>query len=272
VRFARALPLLCSIAVVAVACSTAAPGGSPDANASRSPKRELVVYAASSLTTSFQALARAYEAANPDAQIVLAFDSSSALRARIEQGAPADVLASAGGDAIDRLVRAGLTRGAPAAFAQNRLALIVPTENPAGIGRAEDLARPGVRVVAAAEGVPISEYADELLTRVATSPYAAPGFVAKVEANVVSREDNVRAVVAKIQLGEGDGAIVYDTDAHDAPDVRSIPLGDINVNVVYAAIAVANGASSERGIEFVRWLRDAPAQEILRAAGFGGAP
>jgi molybdate transport system substrate-binding protein len=267
----RALPLVCAIAMVAAACSTSA-SRQPDASASGSPKRELIVYAASSLTTSFQALARAYEAANRDVHVVLAFDSSSALRARIEQGAPADVLASAGGDAIDRLVRAGLTRGAAAAFAQNRLALIVPTDNPAGIRRTEDLAQPGVRVVAAADGVPISEYAGELLARVATSPYAAPGYVARVEANIVSREDNVRAVLAKIQLGEGDAAIVYDTDAHDARDVRSIPIGDINVNVIYAAIAVANGVSGERGMEFVRWLRDAPAQQILQAAGFGATP
>jgi molybdate transport system substrate-binding protein len=231
-----------------------------------------VVYAASSLTRSFQTLGRAYEAAHLDVKVVLAFDSSSALRARIEQGAPADVLASAGGDAIDRLVRAGETRGAAVAFARNRLALIVPADNPAGIRRAEDLARPGARVVAAAEGVPITSYAAEFLARVATSPHAPAGFVAKVQANVVSREDNVRAVLAKVQLGEGDAAIVYDTDAHDARDVRSIPLGDINVTVVYSAIAVASGASGERGMEFVRWLRDPPAQKILRAARFGAAP
>jgi molybdate transport system substrate-binding protein len=271
VRFAHAAPVLL-IAIVLATCSGTASGAPQDASASSSPKSELVVYAASSLTTSFQALARAYEAARPDTQVVLAFDSSSALRARIEQGAPADVLASAGGDAIDRLVRAGMTRGPAAAFAQNRLALIVPADNPAAIRRVEDLARPGVRVVAAAEGVPITAYAGELLARVATSPYAPPGFVAKVEANVVSREDNVRAVLAKIQLGEGDAAIVYDTDAHDAPDVRSLPIGDINVNVVYSAIAVVNDASGEQGVEFVRWLRDAPAQAILGGAGFGAAP
>jgi molybdate transport system substrate-binding protein len=232
----------------------------------------VVVYAASSLTNAFGALSRAYEAAHPDIHIVLAFDASSALRARIEQGAPADVIAAAGGDAIDRLVRGRLTRGPAAPFAQNRLALIVPADNPAAIRRTEDLARPGVRIVAAAEGVPITGYATELLARVATSPRAPADFVARVEANVVSREDNVRAVLTKIQLGEGDAAIVYDTDAHASSDVRSVPIGDVNVNVIYSAIGIATGSAGERGVEFVRWLRDAAAQQILHAAGFGGAP
>jgi molybdate transport system substrate-binding protein len=233
------------------------------------------VYAASSLGNAFHELATAYEAQHSDVQIILATDSSSALRTRIEQGAPADVFAAADTENPAKLERAGLTRGSPVDFATNRLAIVVPSDNPAGIAVGTDLARPGVRVVAAADGVPITRYATELLRRLAGVPGAPADLVARVERNVVSREDNVSAVLAKVKLGEADAGIVYATDARAASDVRSVPIPDaVNVDAVYAAVAVARNSSAPAPTadDFVAWLRAPSAQAILAAAGFLPAP
>ena len=122
------------------------------------------------------------------------------------------------------LVDAGLAAGEPIPFAGNRLALVVPAGNPAGITSPFDLARPGVRLVGAGTTVPITKYAAQMVGMLAGLPGAPHDFAAAVEANVVSREDNVRAVLAKVELGEGDAAIVYATDATAAGDaVRADP-------------------------------------------------
>jgi molybdate transport system substrate-binding protein len=261
---------LCGLLAGCASATSGRGSGGP----SQSSGGELVVYAAASLTDVFHDLAPAYEEAHPGVHIVLASDSSAALRTRIEQGAPADVFAAADTENPARLARAGLTRGSPVAFARNRLAIVVPADNPARIRDPADLARVGVRIVAAAEGVPITAYATDLLRRLAALPGAPADLVARVEANVVSREDNVSAVLAKVELGEGDAAIVYETDARAGSNVRSVPIPDeANVYAVYAAVAVAPGSQgSPAADDFVRWLRGAGAQAILGAAGFLAAP
>ena len=229
----------------------------------------LVVYAAASLTQAFSALAERYESRRPGARVVLSFDSSAALRARIEQGATADVLAAADVENPRRLVEAGLAAGEAVVFARNRLALVVPSDNPAGIERAADLARAGVRLVAAGEEVPITRYVGQLLGRLAGESDARADFVGRVQKNVVSREDNVRAVLAKVELGEADAGIVYATDARSSRRVRTIPIPEsANVSVTYAAVAVRGSADPARGIDFVRWLAGPEAREVLVDSGF----
>jgi molybdate transport system substrate-binding protein len=269
--------LLVAAAIVAGACTAqrgTAVGGTASAPAGA---RDIVVYAAASLGDVFRELAAAYEEEHAAIRVVLSFDASNILRARIEAGAPADVFAAADTENAARLVQAGLTTGAPVAFARNELAIVIPVANRARIARAVDLARPGVRIVAAGEDVPITQHARELLDRLGGTPGAPADFVAQVGRNVVSREDNVRAVLAKVELGEADAGIVYRTDAQSTTAVRSIPIpSGANVVATYAAVAVARrlppdastAGAAASGAEFVAWLRSDVARSILARAGF----
>jgi molybdate transport system substrate-binding protein len=203
----------------------------------------------------------------------LATDSSTALRTQIEQGAPADVFLSADTGNPERLVDAGLTDGAAIAFAANLLTIVVPKGNPAALESPADLARNGLKVVAAGDEVPISRYADEVVERMARLPGYPPGFAAAYAANVVSREDNVKAVVAKIELGEGDAGIVYVTDAKASSGVETVDIpGEANVPAVYAGVVVARSPHPQTARAFIDWLTGPAAQSILAEAGFRPPP
>ncbi|MGH2446917.1 MAG: molybdate ABC transporter substrate-binding protein [Candidatus Limnocylindria bacterium] len=234
-------------------------GGETDAAGS------LTVYAAASLRDAFEEIAAAYEEAT-GVQITISFDASSTLRAQIEQGAPADLFASADLVNAQALVDAGLTDGVTT-FAGNALVIVVPADNPARIASWTDLARPGLRIVAAGEGVPITRYAVELIDNLAGRPDAPAGFADAYAANVVSREDNVRAALAKVELGEGDAAIVYETDARSSASAATIAVPDeANVVAAYAVVALADaGPEAER---LVGWLLGEDAQRILVDHGF----
>lgn len=255
----------------APATANSSAAATPPVSPSQTPRVvELTIFAAASLRDAFAAVAEAYEAANAGVTLTFSFDASSALRAQIEQGAPADVFASADTKNPQALADAGLTTGPPLPFAGNRLAIVVPAANPAGITTPADLARPGVRVVNAGAGVPITAYAAEMLGNLAGQPGYPPRFVAAVAANVVSREDNVRAVLAKVQLGEGDAGIVYATDAAAAGDaVRTIPIPDpANVIATYAAVVLTASPHSDAAEAFVAWLAGAEGRAVLARFGF----
>lgn len=238
--------------------------GSPSAE----PAVELRVGAAASLRTAARPLADAYTRSHPGTAVTVTTDSSAVLRAQIEQGAPIDVLLSADTANPQALARAGLAAGEPTPFAANTLALVTPADNPAGIASPADLARPGVRVIAAGEHVPISAYAGQVLAALAATAGYPPDFVAAVEANVVSREDNVAAVLAKIELGEGDAAFVYATDAAGNPDVAlaAIPPG-ANVRARYDGVAVAASPHRGEAEAFLAWVAGPEGRAILRANG-----
>ncbi len=226
----------------------------------------ITVYAAASLRDAFEELAAAFTEER-GVEIVLSFDASSALRAQIEEGAPADVFASADLANAQALVDAGLTDGAGRVFARNALAIVVPSDNPAGIDAWGGIAQPGIRVIAAGDDVPITRYATELVANLAAQPDAPPGFADAYAANVVSREDNVRAILAKVEVGEADAAIVYETDARLSPDVTEIDVPDgAQVVTEYAVATLADASPEAEG--FVAWLLDDEAQAILASHGF----
>ena len=171
--------------------------------------------------------------------ITISTDSSSTLETQIEQGAPADVFLSADTTNPAKLVTKGLNAGDPVKFAGNLLTVIVPTANPAGITSPADLAKTGVKVIGAGATVPITKYATMLVANLAKEAGYPAGFVAAYNANVVSQEDNVAAVVSKIELGEGDAAIVYVTDAKTSTKVTTITVpADANVPATYAGVVV----------------------------------
>ena len=150
----------------------------------RAPRRQgvasasLTIYAAASLKAALAKVKTAYEAANPGTTLTISTDSSSALETKIEQGAPADVFLSADTTNPQKLVDKGLASGAIVPFAGNLLTIIVPTANPAGIKSPADLARTGVKVIAAGDTVPITKYATRLVANLAEVPGAPTGFAA----------------------------------------------------------------------------------------------
>ena len=187
------------------------------------PPSTLDVYAAASLTEAFQELGRSLEQAHPGLTVRFNFAGSQQLALQIEQGAPADVFASADQRWMSYVVEKGQVEGEPVVFARNRLVAIVPRTNPARIGGLQDLARKGTKIVLAAEVVPVGKYSRDALARLAGAEGYPKDYDRRVLANVVSQEENVKSVVAKVQLGEADAGIVYQSDV--TPVRRAVRQG-----------------------------------------------
>ncbi len=270
-----------SIAVLASACGPGA-GGASSPTATTGPSAatapatpapaSLTVFAAASLKKALTAAASAYQAETGDS-IELSTDSSAALRTQIEQGAAVDVFLSADTKNPAALATGGLVDGDVVNFAGNTLAIVVPKDNPAAIRTPFDLGRSGLKVVAAADSVPISAYAATLVANLARLPGAPAGFAAAYAANVVSHEDNVAAVLTKIGLGEGDAGIVYASDAANSTEVASItiPSGS-KVIATYAGAVPTAATHPAEGHAFLAWLAGADGQAILATFGFTAAP
>ena len=230
---------------------------------------ELTVYGAASLKGALEQAKAAYETVNPGTTLTLSTDSSSALETQIEQGAPADVFLSADATNPKKLVDAGLADGTPVTFAANELTVIVPADNPAGITSPADLAKAGVRVIAAGDEVPITKYATQLVSNLAKEAGYEAGFAAAYAANVASKEDNVKAVVAKIELGEGDAGIVYVTDAKASTKVATIDVPpSANVPATYDGVVVKGSTNAAAGQAFLEWFAGPEGQAILGGLGF----
>lgn len=250
---------------VALAPSSPPPSVEPSPVAAPS----LTIYAAASLRDALAAIKTAYESAVPRATLTIATDSSATLRTQIEQGAPADVFLSADQTNPTRLVDGGFIDGAAVDFARNALAIIVPADNRAAISSPADLARPGIKVIAAGDEVPITRYATEAIANLAALPGYPADFADRYAANVASREENVKAVVGKIELGEGDAAIVYATDAMASSKVSTvaIPPG-ANVTASYAGVVVKSSANARAARAFLDWLAGPDGAAVLGDFGF----
>lgn len=226
---------------------------------------ELHVFAASSLTDVFEELERAFESTHPGSEVTLAFGGSQVLRLQIEQGAPADVFASADQSHMQALVRAGRIVE-DEAFAQSELALVVPLDNPAKIESFSDLPR-AERVVLGVPAVPIGRYGRELLQRAADS--YGPQFRTEVLSHVVSEESNVRLVRAKVELGEADAAILYRTDATASSGVREVPIPAVlNVRADYYMGIVEGSPRAELARRWIAFVRSPEGRRILLEHGF----
>jgi molybdate transport system substrate-binding protein len=254
----------------AISCAILA-GCTGVSSAARSGSGTLTVFAASSLTEAFSEIGAAFETANPGAEVTFSFASSRTLRTQIEAGAPADVFASASMQEMESLVQAGMVAtGSPRVFLTNQLVVILPSTNPAGIQGLEDLAGPGLKLVLAAEEVPVGSYARQAL-RKGNAGFGFD-FSAQVLANVVSNEDNVRKVVAKVQLGEADAAIVYASDAVAAPELKRIEIpADLNVIAQYPIAGLSDSAHASLSKQFVEYVLSPAGQAVLEKWGFGPA-
>jgi molybdate transport system substrate-binding protein len=251
----RVLAPLALLGLLAAACGSS--GSSSDTTAG-SVSGSITVFAAASLTDSFNEIGDAFTKDNPDAKVTFSYDASSALVQQITQGAPADLFASADTANMDKLTSAGLNGTAPEIFTTNLLAIIVPKGNPKGITGVADLAKPDVKVVLCAEEVPCGKYAKQILTN------------ANVAVTPVSFAQNVKGVVTPVTAGEADAGIVYVTDviaAGEKAQAVDIP-SDINVVAQYPIASVKASTATAVDQAFIDFVLGADAQAILKEYGF----
>jgi molybdate transport system substrate-binding protein len=260
------------LAMIVAGCSSV--GGAGVTSPPSSPASvELTIFAAASLKNMLAEAEAAYETANPGTDLTISTDSSAALETQIEEGAPADVFLSADTANPQKLVDGGFASGEAIPFASNKLTVIVPTDNPAGIQSPGDLAKPGLRIIAAGDEVPITKYATQLVQNLAADANDPEGFAAAYAANVASKEDNVSAIVSKIELGEGNAGIVYVTDAAASDDVTPIDVPDAaNVPATYAGVVVGASPNVDAAAAFLDWLIGRDGQEVLSSFGFMPPP
>jgi molybdate transport system substrate-binding protein len=237
------------------------------------PSANLSIYAAASLKAALSKAKEAYAAANPGTTLTVSTDSSAALETKIEQGAPADVFLSADTTNPKKLVDGGFASGNVVNFAGNLLTVIVPTANPAGIRSPADLAKPGIKIIAAGDNVPIQRYAVQLATNLAREAGYPANFATAYAANIVSKEDNVAALVAKVALGEGDAGIVYTTDAKASSKVTAIAVpASANVPATYGGVVVRTSPNQAAATAFLSWLASPEGQAVLATFGFQPPP
>jgi molybdate transport system substrate-binding protein len=229
------------------------------------------VFAAASLSDAFKEIARGLEKEQPGLSIQLAFAGSQQLAAQIEQGAQADVFASADERWMSYVLSRNLVAAEPSVFARNALVVIVPKSNPARIGKLQDLARGGVKLVIGAEAVPVGAYSRTALRNLARDPAFGADFMTRTMRNVVSEEENVKSVVGKVQLGEADAGIVYRSDVTPAAAryIRSFDIpGASNVIAAYPIAVVRGSANQDAARAFVARVLSPEGQAVLMKHGF----
>ncbi|MDQ4084810.1 MAG: molybdate ABC transporter substrate-binding protein [Actinomycetota bacterium] len=219
---------------------------------------ELVVFAASSLTEAFSRIGRRFEAAHPGVDVTFSFAGSSTLGPQVSAGAPADVFAAADRRTMGRVVAAGATAGPPVLFARNRLQIAVPADNPGRVHGLADFAREELRVALCAPAVPCGTAAQRA--------FGAAGVTARPD----TLEQEVKAVLTKITLGEVDAGLVYRTDVRAAgPDVRGMDFPESGRAVNdYVMATVEQAPNPEVAKAFVGYVRSRAGREVLADAGF----
>lgn len=266
------LILLGAVFILLSACGAAPAAPAPEATeAPAAVTGTLTVFAAASLTDAFEEVATAFERANPGTEIVYNFAGSQQLAAQINEGAPADVFASANATQMTAAIEGGrISADAQQPFVLNKLVVITPADNPAGITTLQELAQPGLQLILADAAVPVGQYSLDFLSKAAESADFTPAFSDEVLANVVSFEDNVRAVLTKIALGEGDAGIVYTTDAAlEAGSLQQIAIpDDLNTIASYPVAPLNDSPNAALAEAFIAYLISADGQQILAQYGF----
>ncbi|MFI7443049.1 molybdate ABC transporter substrate-binding protein [Nonomuraea indica] len=256
-RWALAVPLALVLAALP-ACGAGQVGGTPAAEGDRT----LTVFAAASLTGSFTEIGWAFEAAHPGTAVRFNFGSSATLAQQIVQGAPADVFAAASPATMKPVTDASLAAGAPVTFARNKLRIAVPAGNPAKVDALEDLADARVKVALCARQVPCGAAAVKALD------------AAGLKVTPVTLEQDVKATLTKVELGEVDAALVYQTDVIAAAGkVKGIafPEADQAVND-YPVAALAKAPAGDLARRFVDLVLSRQGRQTLAAAGFEVVP
>lgn len=239
----------------------------------RSPKEadgrnphELIVFAAASLSDSFTEIEGAFEQAHPGANLIMNFASSSQLAAQLREGVRADVFASANQNQMQIAVASGRVDSTEVKlFAANMLTIVVPAGNPAKIQSLTDLGSADVSLLMTVEGVPVRDYADQIISSLSAATQE------KIYANLVSEESNVRQVSTKIALGEADAGIVYTSDI--TPDiaerVEQIIIPDFqNLVAAYPIAVIRDSQTKDLANSFIDYVLSEPGQEVMANWGF----
>jgi molybdate transport system substrate-binding protein len=240
------LPAALAAVLIAAGCSAQAAAGD----------EKVTVLAAASLTGSFDRIGELFEKANPGTDVVFSSGGSTGLAQQITAGAPADVFAAASPATMTTVTDAG-DGGTPVTFARNQLVIAVPKGNPEGITSLAALAKPGVKVAMCAAQVPCGAAAQKALS------------AAGVALKPVTEEQDVRAALAKVKLGEVDAALVYRTDARAAADVAGVefPESASAIND-YPIVALTKAPNRSGADAFVAFVQTPQAQQVLADAGF----
>ncbi len=263
VRKSWAFPALAlTFLLGAVGCGSSgdkSTAGAPGSSPTTAPKATgpVTAFAAASLTESFNDLQAALKATDPGLALTYNFGGSGALVTQVQQGAPADVIATADTASMKKLSDAGLVE-APITFARNKLEILVPPGNPQGIQGLSDLARPDIKLVTEDESVPAGKYSMQALQ------------AAGVTVSPVSKEADVKSAVAKVTSGEADATIVYVTDVKAAGSKgQGVEIPDqFNVDAEYPIAIVKTTGHHAGAAAFVDAVVKGPGQEALRTRGF----
>jgi molybdate transport system substrate-binding protein len=270
-QFYPLLSLLIALLFLVGCVPVAAPGAAGADTAGRAEPITLNVFAAASLTDAFDEIGASFSAANPGTEVVFNFAGSNQLATQIGEGAPADLFASANATQMTAAIHSGrIISGTQRTFVRNRLVVIMPSDNPAGLTTLQDLATPGVKVVFAAAEVPVGQYTLTFLDKADADATLGAGYKDGVIANVVSYEANVRAVLTKIRLGEADAGVVYTSDVGAVADqVTQIEIPDaLNTIASYPIAPLADSAHPEIAQQLIDYVLAADGQQILARYGF----
>ena len=259
------LALIVAAAALLAGCSdtgggtgSATPTGADSAGAT--PGGTLTVFAAASLTDSFQQLGDQFQATHPGVRVEFNFAASSALREQIIGGAPADVFASANESNMAQVVDAGLATG-PTPFVTNDLQIAVPPDNPGQVAGLSDFGKADLLIGLCAEEVPCGQFGREALTKAGVTP------------SIDTNEPDVRSLLTKVENGDLDAGIVYHTDVLAAGDaVRGIVIpNDQNVVATYPIAALSDSDHTDLAAAFVEYVRSPAGPQVLESFGFGPA-
>jgi len=250
--------------------ATVVPPAAVSPTAAPEPKT-LTVLAAASLTESFSEMGKLFEANNPGVTVAFNFAGSQQLAQQLDQGAPADVFASASKKYMDAAVTSKrVSKYDAKTFVTNRLVVIFPKENPAGLKELKDLAKPGLKLDLADKSVPAGQYSLDFLGKAVKDPGFDLSFKDSVIKNVVSYETDVKAVVAKVSLGEVDAGIVYITDYNAGADkLEKLDIPDaLNTVATYPIAAISDSKNSDLANAFVGLVISPEGQKIMAKYGF----
>ena len=249
------IAIVAALGMVIAACG----GSRPENSTASEPAGELLVSAAASLTDAFGDVEAAFEAAQPEVDVVLNLGGSSSLREQILEGAPVDIFASANASNMERVVDGGLVYGAPRVFARNVLQVAVPSGNPAGIAGLQDFDREELLIGLCAEAVPCGAFAREALEN------------AEVIAAIDTNEPDVRALLTKIEAGELDAGITYVTDvASTGGSVEGVDItAGFNVVAEYPIASLADAPNAGAAAAFIAFVVSDEGRAILDSHGFG---
>jgi molybdate transport system substrate-binding protein len=268
----RLFLLFASLCILLVACGSSTTTSSTPTPASTPAPAPVTlnVFAAASLTESFTEIGTVYQQQHPNVTVKFNFNGSQLLEQQIANGAPADVFASADQANMQKASDAGVVN-TPQVFVKNRLVVIVPTSNPGNINSLKDLAKKGIKIDLEATAVPAGKYSRQALANLSQSPDYGSSYANDVLANVVSEEQNVKAVVQKVQLGEADAGFVYRTDVTSAV-VSKVTVIDIpdpyNVIAQYPIATVKSSPHPSDAQSFIDFVLSPAGQAILKKYNF----